>query len=93
MSDADVDELVLAVHPDLPPPAVTRDDVVLVSGPWLAGTTAVATALRERLPGHNFVEPAELRPAVVPVAVVRGVGHRAADRIGLRAARRRGRRH
>ena len=29
MSDADVDALVLAVHPDLPPPAVTRADVVL----------------------------------------------------------------
>ncbi len=70
MSDADVDALVLAVHPDLPPPAVSRDDVVLVSGPWLAGTTAVATALRERLPGHTFVEPAELRHGAVPVAVV-----------------------
>ena len=70
MSDDDVDALVQAAHPDLPPPAVTRDDVVLVSGPWLAGTTGVITALRERLPRHTFVEPAELRPGAVPVAVV-----------------------
>jgi len=70
VSDADVDALVLAVHPDLPPPAVTRADVVLVSGPWLAGTTGVITALRERLPRHTFAEPAELRPGTVPVAVV-----------------------
>lgn len=70
MSDADVDALVLAVQPDLPPPAVTRDDVVLVRGPWLAGTTGVITALRERLPRHTFVEAAELRPGAAPVAVV-----------------------
>ncbi len=70
MSDADVDALVLAVDADLPPPAVTRDDVVLVSGPWLAGTTGVIAALRERLPQHTFVEPAELRPGAAPVAVV-----------------------
>lgn len=70
MSDADVDALVLAVDADLPPPAVTRDDVVLVSGPWLAGTTAVVAALRERLPRHTVVEPAELRAGVAPIAVV-----------------------
>jgi hypothetical protein len=70
VSDADVDALVLAVHPDLPSPEVTRDDVLLVSGPWLAGTTAVIAALRERLPRQTFVEPAELRPGVAPVAVV-----------------------
>ena len=70
MSDADVDALVLAVHPGLPPPAVTRDEVVVVSGPWLAGTTGVAAALRERLGRHSFVEPAEMRPGAVPVAVV-----------------------
>ena len=70
MSDADVDALVLALDGDLPPPAVTRDDVVLVSGPWLAGTTGVIAALRERLPRHTFVEPAELRPGTAPVAVV-----------------------
>ena len=70
MSDADVDALVLAVDGDLPPPATTRDDVVLVSGPWLAGTTGVIAALRERLPRHTFVERAELRPGAAPVAVV-----------------------
>jgi hypothetical protein len=70
VSDADVDAMVAAVHPELPPPAVTHDDVVLVSGPWLAGTTGVITALREHLPQHAFVEPAELRPGTAPVAVV-----------------------
>jgi hypothetical protein len=49
---------------------VSDDGVVLVSGPWLAGTTAVITALRDRLPQHTFVEPTELRPGAVPVAVV-----------------------
>ena len=70
MNDDDVDALVLAAHPDLPPLAVTRDDVMLVSGPWLAGVTGVITALRERLPRHTFVEPAELRPGAAPVVVV-----------------------
>jgi len=70
VSDAEVDALVLAVDAELPPPAVTRDDVVLVSGPWLAGTTGVIAALRERLPRHTFVEAAELRQGAAPVAVV-----------------------
>jgi hypothetical protein len=70
VNDADVDAQVLAVDGDLPPPAATTDDVVLVSGPWLAGTTGVIAALRERLPRHTFVERGELRPGAAPVAVV-----------------------
>lgn len=70
MSDADVDALVGAVDPDLPAPAVNRRDVVVVTGPWLAGTTSVVAALRERLPQYSFVEPAELGPGEAPAVVV-----------------------
>lgn len=70
MSDADVDAAILAVDPELPAPADGRADVVLVTGPWLAGTTGVTTALRERLPHHTFVERAELAAGTAPLAVV-----------------------
>ncbi|MCI4673833.1 hypothetical protein [Candidatus Mycolicibacterium alkanivorans] len=70
MSEADVDAMVLAVDPELPQPAIARDDVVLVTGPWLAGATGVINALRERLPRHRFVEAAEIRAGVAPVAMV-----------------------
>ncbi|MHC1407500.1 hypothetical protein ACYJ3A_23325, partial [Mycobacterium avium subsp. paratuberculosis] len=53
---AAVDALVAAVSPGLDPPAVHRSDAVLVTGPWMAGVTAVAAALQERLPQHKFVE-------------------------------------
>ncbi|WP_059015146.1 hypothetical protein [Mycobacterium sp. M26] len=69
MSD-DVDSLVWAIDPDLPAPAITRRDAVLVTGPWLAGTTSVAEALRRRLPSHTFVEAADLGPGEAPAAVV-----------------------
>lgn len=45
-------------------------DVVLVTGPWLAGTTGVVTALRERMPQHAFVEAGGLAPGEAPAAVV-----------------------
>ncbi|OBG59426.1 hypothetical protein A5703_26635 [Mycobacterium sp. E188] len=67
---ARVDALVASIGPELDPPAVHRRDVVLVTGPWLAGVSAVAAALRERLPGHKFVESSELGPGDVPLAVV-----------------------
>lgn len=51
-------------------PAVDPRDVVLVTGPRLAGATGVAAALRDRLPGHTVVESAELCPGEAPVAVV-----------------------
>ncbi len=43
---------------------------MLVTGPWLAGTTSLIDALRERLPEHTFVEADELGPADAPAAVV-----------------------
>jgi len=65
-----VDARLAAIDPTLPVPAVTRRDVVLVTGPWLAGTTSVVAALRQRLPERGFVESAELSPGEAPVAVV-----------------------
>ena len=67
---ARVDALVEAVGPKLHGPATQRSDVVLVTGPWMAGVTAVATALSERLQQHKFVESAELGLGDVPMAVV-----------------------
>ncbi|OBI02736.1 hypothetical protein [Mycobacterium scrofulaceum] len=67
---AQVDALVASIGPALDAPAVHRRDVALVTGPWLAGVSAVAAALRERLPEHKFVESADLEPGDVPLAVV-----------------------
>jgi hypothetical protein len=67
---AAADAVVSAVEPGLNPPSVQSRDVVLVVGPWFAGTTGLAAALRERLPEHTFVENDELAPATAPVAVV-----------------------
>lgn len=67
---AEVDALVAAAGPGLDPPAIQRCDAVLVTGPWMAGVSAVADALRERLPQRTFVESTDLGPAEVPVAVV-----------------------
>jgi hypothetical protein len=69
-SAAQVDELVAAIGPRLDSPAISRHDVVLVTGPWMAGVTGVATALGERLPQHKFVESMDLRPGEAPMAVV-----------------------
>lgn len=65
---ASADAVVAAVAPDLRPPAVGARAVVLVTGPWLAGTTSVADALRERMPEHVFVE--ECGPTDAPAVVV-----------------------
>lgn len=67
---AQVDALVAGIGPELDAPAIHRRDVVLVTGPWMAGVSAVAAALAERLPEHKFVESAELGPGDVPMAVV-----------------------
>ncbi|WP_231639725.1 hypothetical protein [Mycobacterium sp. Marseille-P9652] len=67
---AEVDALVAAAGPRLDPPAVNRRDVVLVTGPWLAGVTAVAAALGERLSQYKFVESTDLGPGEAPIAVV-----------------------
>jgi hypothetical protein len=67
---AAVDAMVAAASPELDPPAIQRRDVVLVTGPWMAGVSAVADALRKRLPQHKFVESADLGPGEAPLAVV-----------------------
>ena len=84
-----VDALVESVRPDVAAgPVVQTRDVILVTGPWLAGSTSLADALRQRLSDRTFVEAADLDDGDAPAAVVfvtSAVG--AAHRIGLRAAR------
>lgn len=65
-ADAFVADLGLAVRP----PAVRRLDAVLVTGPWLAGSTSVLAALQDMMPDTRFVEADDLRPGDVPAAVV-----------------------
>jgi hypothetical protein len=67
---AAADAVVAAVDPGLSSPGVESRDVVLVTGPWLAGTTSLIDALRERMPEHTFVESDELGPTHAPAAVV-----------------------
>lgn len=45
-------------------------DVVLVTGPRLAGVTGVVGQLRRRMPGCRFVEAGELDTGAAPAAVV-----------------------
>jgi hypothetical protein len=65
-----VDALVAGVDPGLSSPGVESRDVVLVTGPWLAGSTGLIAALRDRLPDHEFVEAEEIAAAEAPAAVV-----------------------
>jgi hypothetical protein len=67
---AEVDAMVAAVGPQLEAPIVHRLDAVLVTGPWLAGVTAVVEALTERLPKQKFVESADLEAGEAPTLVV-----------------------
>ena len=67
---AAVDALVAAVDPGLSSPGVDSRDVVLVTGPWLAGATSLIAALRGRLPEHEFVEADQVGAAEAPAAVV-----------------------
>ena len=67
---AAADAVVAAVDPGLDSPGVEARDVVLVTGPWLAGATSVLAALRERLPQQTFVESTELVAGEAPAAVV-----------------------
>lgn len=70
---ARVDAMVAAIAPGvsrLGPPDIAHRDVVLVTGPWLAGVSAVAAALRQRLPQCSFVESTDLAPGDAPRAVV-----------------------
>ncbi|RUP04268.1 MAG: hypothetical protein EKK34_14920 [Mycobacterium sp.] len=68
--EARVDAVVAAVGPKLGAPAIRRRDVVLVTGPWLAGVSSVAAALRERVPQRTFVESGELGTGDAPLGVV-----------------------
>ena len=65
-----VDALVAGVDTGLTSPGVESRDVVLVTGPWLAGATGLIAVLRDRLPGHQFVEAGDIGPADAPAAVV-----------------------
>ncbi|WP_244603721.1 hypothetical protein [Mycobacterium attenuatum] len=67
---ARVDALVAAIGPKADPPVIHRRDVVLVTGPWLAGVSSVVAALRQRVPQQEFVESPQLAPGDAPTAVV-----------------------
>ena len=69
-SVADVDAMVAAIGPRLGAPIINRLDAVLVTGPWLAGVSAVVAALSERLPEHRFVEATDLAAGEAPRAVM-----------------------
>jgi hypothetical protein len=64
-----VDAMVAAIGPRLGAPITQRRDVVLVTGPWLAGVSSVVAALSERLPEHTFIEATDLAPGEAPTAV------------------------
>ena len=70
--DADdaVDAMVAGIGPRLGAPTTLRRDVVLVTGPWLAGVSGVVAALSERLPEHTFIESTDLAVGEAPTAVV-----------------------
>jgi hypothetical protein len=65
-----VDSVVSQIDPGLAPPSIVRRGVVLVAGPWLAGTSSVVAALRDRLPEHRVLEADELAAGEAPAAVV-----------------------
>jgi hypothetical protein len=67
---AEADAVVAAADPGLSSPGVQTRDVVLVTGPWLAGASSLIAALREHMPERIFVESDELGPAHAPTAVV-----------------------
>ena len=65
-----VDAMVAAIGPRLGEPITVRRDVVLVTGPWLAGVSGVVAALTKRLPEHTFIESTGLAAGEAPTAVV-----------------------
>ena len=67
---AKVDAMVAEIGPQLGALTLNHRDVVLVTGPWMAGVTGVVAALRERLSQHKFVEATDLGPGDAPIAVV-----------------------
>jgi hypothetical protein len=68
--EAAADAVVAGIDTGLSSPGVERCDVVLVTGPWLAGTSSLIAVLRERMPERTFVEADELRAGHAPTAVV-----------------------
>jgi hypothetical protein len=67
---AAADAVVAAIDPGLTSPGVEPRDVVLITGPWLAGVSSVLEALRDRMPQQPFVESTELVAGEAPSAVV-----------------------
>jgi hypothetical protein len=67
---AAADAVVAAIDTGLSSPGVETRDEILVTGPWLAGTSSLIAALRERMPEFTFVEADESAPAHAPAAVV-----------------------
>lgn len=65
-----VDAMVAGIGPRLGAPITARRDVVLVTGPWLAGVSGVVAALTKRLRKHTFIETADLAAGEAPMAVV-----------------------
>jgi hypothetical protein len=65
-----VDAVLSQIDPNLPLPSIVRRDVVLVGGPWLAGVSSVAGALRDQLPDHTVIEAGELAAGEAPTVVV-----------------------
>ncbi|KLO25583.1 hypothetical protein ABW16_22520 [Mycolicibacter heraklionensis] len=65
-----VDALIAELAPGVRPPAVRRCDVVVVTGPWLAGVSAMTTVLADRMPQWLVMEATDLAPGEVPLAVV-----------------------
>ena len=67
---AAVDAVVAGIAPEVTAPIGRRVDTVLVTGPWLAGITSVAVALRARMPDVVIAEAHELLSGELPAAVV-----------------------
>jgi hypothetical protein len=68
---AEADQLVAGLAPGVGhTPGVETRDVVLVTGPWLAGSTGLIAALRQHLADVRFVEAGELAVTEAPMAIV-----------------------
>ena len=62
-----VDALVAGVDPGLSSPGVESRDVVLVTGPWLAGATGLIAALRDGCPSRSSSKPTSSAPPTRPL--------------------------
>ena len=85
---AAADAVVAAIDPGLNSPGVESSDVVLVTGPWLAGVTSlIAGAAAASCRSAPSSSPTSCRPVSAGRGGLRGVGGRSGDRIRLRAGR------